>query len=226
MARRKKKAKPFLREQRALLRRPRPFRPLSFFALFLNPDSAPPIPHFSTVDRRMHDVLVPLGERQHEEMHRRMEAQLLRLPTQVCLFFFSRAFFGFFSVIVKDIFFSHTRFRLSLPLSLSVFSKLPLRSARCSSRLSWTSLAGTWQRRRRAGLLLLLLSREKKKRPQRQPRRRRPRRKLLRLLSPLLPSLLPLLALRFPLRSARRRRRRRRTLPPPLPTRTPPRASA
>lgn len=37
----------------------------------------------NTVERRIHGVLIPLGERQDEEIYHKMKAQLFRLPTQV-----------------------------------------------------------------------------------------------------------------------------------------------
>ena len=85
------KAKPFPGKKTrgarigTVVRRPR-FSSPSFFSLSLT--------HLAlsrqlkkktpTVERRIHGILIPLGERQDEEIYHKMKAQLLRLPMQVC----------------------------------------------------------------------------------------------------------------------------------------------
>ena len=82
-----------------------------------------------TVDRRMHTILIPLGEHQDEQLYHAMKAQVARIPEQVCFLLssLSSSTFFLFAPEKKLMFLSVS---LSLPLpppftrTISLFTNL------------------------------------------------------------------------------------------------------
>ena len=153
-----------------------------------------------TVDRRMHTILIPLGEHQDEQLYHAMKAQVARIPEQVCFLLSSLSSSTFFL-------FAPEKKLMFLSVSLSLArpqTQKTRRCVRCPSTSSWSNTAETWQRHgRRPGewsrLPLLLPRRRNPKRPRQQPP------------SPPLP---PPLARHCPLTSAPPPRRRSQRPPP------------